>query len=122
MPTSPPRPCRAPMCAGKTTAKHGYCEAHAHLAVTWDKRKPGMKSGRGGRPWRRKRERILRRDKGLCQPCFRAGRITPALEVDHIVNVAQGGDDSDDNLEAICRPCHQAKTLEEARRGRDGDD
>nr|WP_300312778.1 HNH endonuclease [Halomonas sp.] len=90
------------------------------MAVTWDRCQPGVKNGRGGRPWRRQRERILKRDKGLCQPCWRAGRVTPATEVDHIVNLASGGDGSDANLEAICEPCHQVKTLSEARRGRDG--
>ncbi|SES12327.1 5-methylcytosine-specific restriction enzyme A [Vreelandella subterranea] len=117
MPGSPPRPCRAPMCAGKTTHKHGYCDTHADQAVTW-KKPAHKKSGRGGRPWRRIRERILQRDKGLCQPCLRKGIYTPAAEVDHIVNEASGGTDVDDNLEAICNPCHKAKTQEEARRGR----
>ncbi|MBB3142814.1 HNH endonuclease [Halomonas organivorans] len=117
MPTKPPRPCRAPMCASKTTDNHGYCDAHAHLAVGWNQKRQA-KSGRGGRPWRRQRDRILRRDNGLCQPCWRAGRVTPAIEVDHIVNLAAGGSGSDDNLEAICGPCHKAKTQEEALRGR----
>ena len=74
-----------------------------------------------GRPWRRIRERILQRDKGLCQPCLKQGFYTPANEVDHIVNIASGGTDSDDNLQAICGPCHKLKTQQEARRGRGAD-
>lgn len=74
--------------------------------------------GRGGRPWRRKRERILKRDGYLCQPCKRRDTLTLAKEVDHIVPVAEGGTDEDDNLEAICKPCHQCKTQGEAKRGR----
>jgi 5-methylcytosine-specific restriction protein A len=71
-------------------------------------------SGRGGRPWRRKRESILLRDKYTCQKC---GTVTLDLEVDHIVNIAQGGNDDDANLQALCVPCHQAKTANEAAQG-----
>jgi len=74
--------------------------------------------GRGGRPWRRKREAVLKRDGYLCQPCNRKGKLSLAKEVDHIVPVAEGGTDEDRNLEAICKPCHHAKTQAEARRGR----
>lgn len=74
----------------------------------------GWGSGRGGRPWRRKRESILLRDKYTCQKC---GTVTLDLEVDHIVNIAQGGNDDDANLQALCVPCHQAKTAIEAAHG-----
>tara|TARA_A100001391_G_scaffold162143_2_gene121092 strand:- start:3828 stop:3992 length:165 start_codon:yes stop_codon:yes gene_type:complete len=47
-------------------------------------------------------------------------RITPATEVDHIVGKAQGGTDAPDNLEAICKVCHQAKTASEALLARSG--
>jgi len=68
-------------------------------------------SGRGGRPWRRKREAILIRDNYTCRVC---GLTTKDLEVDHIINVAQGGTDDDGNLQAICVPCHKAKTARES--------
>ncbi|CAH0650399.1 MULTISPECIES: HNH endonuclease [Pseudomonas] len=72
-------------------------------------------SGRGGRPWRRIRDRILLRDNYTCQAC---GLVTKDLEVDHIINVAEGGSDDDSNLQALCVPCHQEKTAAEAARGR----
>lgn len=87
------------------------------MATGWTQRRRG-KSGRGGRPWRRKRDRILERDKGLCQPCLRAGRVTPATEVDHIINLEAGGTDADANLEAICYPCHKPKTARESQAAR----
>ncbi|MPQ84498.1 HNH endonuclease [Pseudomonas sp. MAFF 730085] len=68
-------------------------------------------AGRGGRPWRRKRESILIRDNYTCRVC---GLTTKDLEVDHIINVAQGGTDDDGNLQAICIPCHKAKTARES--------
>ncbi len=64
-----------------------------------------------GTAWDRKRKAVMYRDFGLCQVCKRAGRSTLAAEVDHIVPKAKGGTDDDDNLQAICKPCHQLKTL-----------
>lgn len=60
--------------------------------------------------WNRIRARILRRDP-LCRSCH----SEPSTEVDHI-------NDRDnhhpDNLQGLCTPCHLAKTLAEAARGR----
>lgn len=71
--------------------------------------------------WQKTRERILMRDHGLCQVCRRAGHITPATEVDHRISKAQGRRrglaasviEGDDNLQALCTPCHARKTAEE---------
>ncbi|MBZ3473225.1 HNH endonuclease [Xanthomonas perforans] len=73
--------------------------------------------GRGGRPWRRKRDEIMKRDQYLCVPCRAAGRVTAAEEVDHIVPQAEGGTGADNNLQAICVESHIAKTKAEAARG-----
>lgn len=67
--------------------------------------------GRGGRPWRRKRDEIFKRDKHTCQVC---GRIGGELELDHILNVARGGTDDDKNLQTICKTCHIPKTHAES--------
>lgn len=75
-------------------------------------------SGRGGRPWRRKREAVLKRDEYLCKPCRRSQRLTLATQVDHITPRAQGGSDDDENLEAICDACQDAKRAIEAAEGR----
>lgn len=74
-------------------------------------------NGRGGRPWRRLRDQVMARDKYLCQPCQREGRLTESTEVDHIVGVAKGGKDDPLNLQAICGSCHQAKTACESGEG-----
>lgn len=66
-----------------------------------------------GTAWDKLRKRILTRDKYLCQACARKGRLTPANEVDHKKPKAKGGTDAEDNLEAICSPCHKAKTAAE---------
>ncbi|MFJ2806141.1 HNH endonuclease [Kitasatospora sp. NPDC087271] len=32
------------------------------------------------------------------------------VDVDHRTPLALGGEDTDDNVQALCRTCHQAKT------------
>jgi len=89
-------------------------DGRQYAATVAPEKAGGWGSGRGGRPWRQKRESILLRDKYTCQAC---GTVTLDLEVDHIVNIAQGGNDDDSNLQALCVPCHQAKTATEAAQG-----
>lgn len=69
-------------------------------------------SGRGGRPWRRLRQRILLRDQYRCQ-CGECGGSF-ANEVDHIIPLAQGGTDHEANLRAMNTDCHKRKTQQEA--------
>ena len=69
-------------------------------------------SGRGGRPWRRLKAKIHLRDLYTCQCC---GLVTMELELDHIVNVAQGGNDDESNLQSLCPPCHLKKTQKESK-------
>lgn len=69
-------------------------------------------SGRGGRPWRRLKAQIHKRDEWTCQCC---GRVTMDLELDHIKNKAQGGTDDESNLQSLCPPCHKEKTLRESK-------
>lgn len=79
----------------------------------------GSRHERGyGAAWERARKIALKRDKFLCIPCLKQGRITPAREVDHITPKEQGGTDDQDNLQSICRPCHADKTSAEGRAAR----
>lgn len=78
--------------------------------------------GRGGRPWRRLRDAVLKRDRYLCQceQCKAQKLVTLAEEVDHIVPLSQGGTDDLTNLRAINHQCHKAKTSREAAAARKG--
>src|SRR5688572_16478940 len=67
-----------------------------------------------GSAWDQIRLRILARDKHLCQPCRRKGRLTAATEVNHVKPKAQGGTDDVSNLESTCSPCHRAETLRQS--------
>ena len=69
------------------------------------------------RRWQKVRALKLRMDP-LCEGCKRAGRVTPANEVHHVVALADGGERlAMDNLESLCKPCHSRETGRE-RQGR----
>ena len=93
--------------------------------VRRDPAQPGWRAKQGdktttergyGWAWRKARELALQRDCGLCQVCARAGRVTLAAEVDHVVPKFEGGTDDLGNLQGICRACHKLKTDAESRR------
>lgn len=75
---------------------------------------PGATPRDRGRPWRRLRAEILSAGP-LCVYCKRAGRVTPATEVDHRVPLSQGGTDDRDNLDPVCADCHREKSARERR-------
>ena len=67
----------------------------------------------GARRWGRARRQALDAAGWRCESCGRAGR----LEVDHVTPLAAGGGLwAPDNHQALCRPCHFAKTAAERSR------
>jgi 5-methylcytosine-specific restriction protein A len=84
----------------------------------WSATSRGSRHQRGyGWEWEKQRKRILDRDRHLCQKCLREGQARPATDVDHVVSRGQGGSEGDDNLQALCRACHKAKTALEGQAG-----
>jgi 5-methylcytosine-specific restriction protein A len=73
-----------------------------------------------GSTWQKTRDRILRRDKGLCQcPKCQAPGAIPLIahEVDHRIPLWEpGGTNDDSNLWSLNRDCHKKKTADEAKR------
>ena len=75
----------------------------------------GSSDARGyGHAWRKLRDRVLKRDRYLCQPCERKNFVSIASSVDHIVPKSRGGTDDMSNLQAICEECHKEKTTVES--------
>lgn len=102
-----------------------YCAAHKRPAAgSFADPSRGSRHDRGyGSDWDKRRARILDRDHGLCQACFKIGKITPVGDrpysawCDHIIPKAEGGTDDDENLQTLCRSCHKSKTDAEKARG-----
>ena len=73
--------------------------------------------------WRSLVANVWQRDKCLCQECLRDNRLTQLQKpsptphgrgyVDHIQPRTQGGSDTLDNLELLCKPCHDSKSAKE---------
>ena len=57
--------------------------------------------------WRQLRAQVLARDP-ICKLCGRA----PSTEADHKTPKAQGGQDTMENLQGACKPCHSRKTVQ----------
>lgn len=49
----------------------------------------------------------------LCRDCRDRGLVVPATVPDHIVPLAKGGTDTDDNIRCLCDPCHRKRTAEQ---------
>ncbi len=61
--------------------------------------------------WRKARKAFLQKHP-LCVECYKAGRLTPATVVDHIVphRGNQGLFWDEGNWQALCKACHDRKT------------
>ena len=71
-----------------------------------------MWSDRGsnmGSRWAAIRQKVLRDSGGVCARCGEDG----ACEVDHIVSRRLGGSNDHNNLQALCKRCHNLKSSSE---------
>ncbi|HET7255576.1 MAG TPA: HNH endonuclease signature motif containing protein [Xanthobacteraceae bacterium] len=55
-----------------------------------------------GRAGQRQRKRRLARTNGLCEECLKLGRYVEATIVNHVIPLARGGEDVDENTENLC--------------------
>ena len=64
-------------------------------------------------PWRKLRALKLEQEP-MCEECLKAGRLTPAQMVDHIVPINKGGTSLDiENLQSLCNACHARKSAKD---------
>jgi len=117
MPYKPKRPCSYPGCSALVEGR--FCPAHARQdAHDYSRyRRDPETNRRYGSAWRRIRAAYIAAHP-LCEQCERAGRLTPAREVHHILPLSQGGTHTEENLMALCTPCHSGFTLAENNRQR----
>lgn len=69
--------------------------------------------------WKRKRQKILKRDGYMCRNCKRFGRIREATEVHHIKHADEYPELAlvDENLVSLCHACHNAEHPEKGKNG-----
>ena len=64
----------------------------------------------GKEPWERIRKLVLNKEP-LCRQCKKEGRVTAAVDVDHINGSAVKKEDYElTNLQPLCKSCHSRKT------------
>jgi len=121
MPRAAPSACQVPMCVelctqGAVCATHRQ-EAAAEYRLTETTDRVALNKFYQGRVWRALSQSFRRRHP-VCLHCMRKGRTTPCDMVDHIVpvRVEWGLRHDPQNLQALCHPCHNAKTRQD--RGR----
>lgn len=119
MPQRAPTPCRHPGCPNLVPSGAGraYCEQHQRERQRRYDAERGSAAQRGyDATWRRLRKMVLAR-RPLCEDPFgiheQHGEVVASEEVDHIVPLSAGGDNSLDNLQALCKSCHSRKTAAE---------
>lgn len=89
------------------------CPDHKPKPWSRGKRLRSQFAASGSKQARRKRY-VLYRDQGICYVCGLSG----ADQADHVIPLGEGGVDDVSNMGAIhAKPCHAAKTQQEARRG-----
>lgn len=111
MPKQPRRPCGFPGCPNLTDGR--FCEEHAkqeNRRYERYQRDPATKR-RYGRAWQRIRDRYAAAHP-FCEECYKRGILTPTEEIHHIVPLSHGGTHAEDNLMALCKPCHSRITVE----------
>lgn len=114
MPFSAPKPCTQPGCG--VLVRDGSSRCGKHPREAWAK--PVTATARvTGRRLQAMRKALFDRSP-VCVLCEADGRVTLATQRDHIVSLAEGGADDDDNTQALCLACHDAKSKGESARGR----
>jgi 5-methylcytosine-specific restriction protein A len=94
-----------------------FCDEHAKQeAGRYERydRNPAVRK-RYDRTWKRIRDRYIS-EHPLCEECKKAGRLTPAEEVHHIISLSKGGTNEDSNLMSLCKRCHSSITAKEGGR------
>jgi len=85
----------------------------------WERRVTYQDKRVRGRAGQAMRAQVLA-EEPYCRACLAQGKRVQATEVDHIVPLAAGGDNSRGNQQGLCEPCHAAKSLRERVEARHG--
>lgn len=104
MPIAAPKPCV--VCRVLVTDGSARCPAHKR--APWVKHADAPKRITGRRLQRMRREFF--ESNPLCAICAAEGRVSMAVQLDHIRPLFAGGRDGPGNLQGLCVACHKRKT------------
>ncbi len=109
------RPC--PGDGGRCSAlvTSGRCPKHQGSSDGWSSSRSAPRLR--GRANQKARARLFA-EEPFCRPCKGRGTIVLAVVRDHIVALAEGGTEDDENIQPLCQACSDRKTQEEANRGK----
>ena len=107
MPTKPPRACSHPGCPAVAT-KHGRCAEH-------QRQEYALRDSPSRRGYDRRWKKVRRMFLNEHPFCFDCGHF--ATEVHHATPKRNGGEDSAENLTALCKSCHSRRTAAEREGG-----
>lgn len=111
MPRKPKRPCAYQGCPKLTEGR--FCDEHKRLEdKMYDRyKRPVEHRERYGYAWRKIRKAFLLKQP-FCEMCAKEKRMTLATEVHHILPLAHGGKNDNENLMALCKSCHSRISVE----------
>lgn len=122
MPSKPPSPCRHQGCS-KLVTKPGFCPEHRRKVYKAQKTVVSDDYRERNRFYQRKEWKNVRKLQlalePLCRECRKAGKLTAAVIVDHVVTIANGGAELElSNLQSLCKSHHDGKTRSDTNRTR----
>ncbi|RJQ29202.1 HNH endonuclease [Candidatus Parcubacteria bacterium] len=108
-PKKPLRICTHPGCNNLTTER--YCQKCAPKHIqNWIKKREFPRIS--GRKLQKARKRLFK-ERPHCENCLKQGKYSLATERDHIIPLSQGGPDAEENIQALCKECHDRKSKNE---------
>jgi 5-methylcytosine-specific restriction enzyme A len=116
MPHSALKVCQRPGCGALCNGR--FCKQHAGAAPAIERRRVfdrerGSACARGyGRRHQRLRKLVLARDP-LCTVKIMCDGTAPSTDYDHMVPLAEGGENTLENAAGACHACHSYKTATE---------
>jgi 5-methylcytosine-specific restriction protein A len=108
-----PRPCID--CQALTPPGQSRCpKCFAARRAVWDRGSIERRKARirGGGAQRKLRRKINKQGAATCNAC-QEFFFAQDLEIDHRRPLSRGGADIDDNVQALCTPCHHNKSISE---------
>ncbi|QDU33764.1 HNH endonuclease [Poriferisphaera corsica] len=109
--------CNNPGCGARLQVR-GWCDRHTkqgeqqatqrHKEYDDNRRNKEAADFYHSKEWREVRVKALRRDNHLCKQCEKAGKLTPATIVHHVLEARERPDLRTHlpNLESVCAACH----------------